>query len=82
MVSHSSLRLFAAVSLFILSVHGFAQTWYEAVDCIACVTSGSTYTWWQEKSGYSCSDSVWDETICDLYSDCTFQASTCEVSTS
>jgi hypothetical protein len=83
MVSASKILCASFLALISLSsIHGYASTWYEAVDCIACTTSGSTYTWWQDGSKYDCTDSVWDEGICPMYSTCTFQASTCEVSTS
>eukprot|EP00349_Pseudokeronopsis_sp_Brazil_P001871 CAMPEP_0202957106 /NCGR_PEP_ID=MMETSP1396-20130829/1540_1 /ASSEMBLY_ACC=CAM_ASM_000872 /TAXON_ID= /ORGANISM="Pseudokeronopsis sp., Strain Brazil" /LENGTH=93 /DNA_ID=CAMNT_0049674425 /DNA_START=86 /DNA_END=367 /DNA_ORIENTATION=+ len=49
---------------------------------MACAISGSTYTWWEENGYYKCSDSFWDESICPLYSTCTYKASTCEVATS
>eukprot|EP00349_Pseudokeronopsis_sp_Brazil_P000357 CAMPEP_0202961946 /NCGR_PEP_ID=MMETSP1396-20130829/6042_1 /ASSEMBLY_ACC=CAM_ASM_000872 /TAXON_ID= /ORGANISM="Pseudokeronopsis sp., Strain Brazil" /LENGTH=135 /DNA_ID=CAMNT_0049682181 /DNA_START=27 /DNA_END=434 /DNA_ORIENTATION=+ len=80
MVSNS-VKVFAC-ALLIASCSGYASSWFEAVDCIACCASGSTYTWWEEKNGYTCTDSVWDESICPLYSTCTFQTTTCMVATS
>ena len=71
-----------SASLLVLSVSGYAQSWYETVNCMSCVTSSSTQTWWQQSDGYKCTGNVFDEMGCPFSSDCTFDADTCKVATS
>ena len=61
------------IASFPIMLNGYAKSFSEGVDCTSCVTSGSTYTWWQDGGGkYTCTDSFWDESICPMYDTCTF----------